>query len=163
MGKKIGGNSSEMNTQFFFQWIKKGQLLRKAFKSENTLSLVDDYIKRINHFTSCSISQKPLEIESKSGPSKLWVCERKKGSKILSSEALAYNIEKLLQSGVKELKVVIGGADGFSEKELEIMKPDLKWSFGELTLPHELAAVVAVEQIYRAWTILKKHPYHSGH
>jgi len=36
-------------------------------------------------------------------------------------------------------------------------------AFGRITLPHELAAVVAAEQIYRALTILAGHPYHTGH
>ncbi|MBI4115053.1 MAG: 23S rRNA (pseudouridine(1915)-N(3))-methyltransferase RlmH [Candidatus Omnitrophica bacterium] len=37
------------------------------------------------------------------------------------------------------------------------------WSFGPLTLPHEIAAVVASEQIYRAWTLIRKFSYHSEH
>jgi len=43
------------------------------------------------------------------------------------------------------------------------IQPHLIWSFGAMTLPHELASVVAAEQIYRAISILKNHPYHSGH
>ena len=68
-----------------------------------------------------------------------------------------------MNSGTKELQIVIGSAEGFSEKELAEWNPDLKWSFGPLTLPHELAAVVAAEQIYRALTILKRLPYHAAH
>jgi len=68
-----------------------------------------------------------------------------------------------MNSGIQELQIVIGGPDGFPPKELEEMKPRLRWSFGPMTLPHELAAVVAVEQLYRAMTILHHQPYHSGH
>jgi 23S rRNA (pseudouridine1915-N3)-methyltransferase len=54
--------------------------------------------------------------------------------------------------------LIIGGADG--------LHPSLKqesselWSLSKLTLPHALARLILVEQIYRAWTILKQHPYH---
>ena len=40
---------------------------------------------------------------------------------------------------------------------------DFKLSFGPITLPHELARLVLAEQLYRAFTILNKHPYHCGH
>ena len=58
---------------------------------------------------------------------------------------------------------MIGGPEGFTPGELEAMAPGLRWSFGPMTLPHELASVVAAEQIYRALTILHRQPYHSGH
>ena len=91
------------------------------------------------------------------------MCERAGNAQALSSVQLAERLSALQDSGARELWIAIGGADGFSENALEILKPDLKWSFGPMTLPHELAAVVAGEQIYRAWTILRKLPYHSGH
>ena len=93
----------------------------------------------------------------------LWVCEREKKSALISSEALAQEIQKVMNSGASELQIVIGGPDGFTTQELQEMRPSLRWSFGPLTLPHELAAVVAVEQVYRALTILKNMPYHKGH
>ena len=43
------------------------------------------------------------------------------------------------------------------------LRPDLLWSLGPMTLPHELAAIIAAEQIYRAFTILHHLPYHAGH
>ena len=97
------------------------------------------------------------------GSSTLWICDRGCGAKVLSSEELAEKLQQLLDSGISNLHVAIGGPDGFSEETLRTLKPNLRWSFGSMTLPHELAAVVASEQLYRAWTILKKHPYHLGH
>jgi len=82
---------------------------------------------------------------------------------MLSSEELAARVETLRDSGIRQLHVVIGGADGFTAQEIEAWKPEMRWSFGPLTLPHEVAAIVAAEQIYRAWTILNHLPYHSGH
>lgn len=93
----------------------------------------------------------------------LWICEREKGARALSSEALAKELGRCMNAGLQELQIMIGGPDGFTAKELETMKPALRWSFGPMTLPHELAAVVAAEQIYRALTILKNLPYHNGH
>ena len=65
--------------------------------------------------------------------------------------------------GIKELFIAIGPPDGWNEADIALMKPDIFWSFGPMTLPHELACVVASEQAYRAFTILKKLPYHCGH
>jgi 23S rRNA (pseudouridine1915-N3)-methyltransferase len=91
------------------------------------------------------------------------VCERRKKSQSVSSEDLAKELQKCMNSGAQVLEIVIGGPDGFTDETLDEMKPSLRWSFGPMTLPHELAAVVAAEQIYRALTILHHQPYHSGH
>ncbi len=80
---------------------------------------------------------------------------------MVSSEELARRIDTELQSGTKELQIVIGGPDGLSD--IKQIAPDFRWSFGPMTLPHELAAVVAAEQVYRAFTIIRKLPYHLGH
>ena len=82
---------------------------------------------------------------------------------MLSSDDLAGKVQKLLNSGTRELAILIGGSDGFSKEELGRLKPNFKWNFDPLTFPHELAAVIASEQIYRAFTILRRLPYHSGH
>ena len=55
----------------------------------------------------------------------------------------------------------IGGADGFSAEARETASARL--TLGKMTLPHELARVVLLEQVYRAFTILQGHPYHTGH
>jgi len=55
----------------------------------------------------------------------------------------------------------VGGADGFSEQTRQ--SAVLVLSLGRMTLAHELARVVLLEQLYRAFTILKGHPYHLGH
>lgn len=82
---------------------------------------------------------------------------------MLSSENLAKYLDAERAGGTSALEIVIGGPDGLSDDQIFRLHPALRWSFGPLTLPHELAAVVAAEQLYRAWTILKKQPYHRGH
>lgn len=54
--------------------------------------------------------------------------------------------------------LLIGGADGL-HPSLKLGSSEL-WSLSNLTLPHAFARLILVEQIYRAWTILKNHPYH---
>jgi 23S rRNA (pseudouridine1915-N3)-methyltransferase len=81
--------------------------------------------------------------------------------KQLTSEELAIFIDNHQERGTQELVFAIGPADGWSENALALTQTLL--SLGKMTLPHELARVVMLEQIYRAFTILKGHPYHTGH
>ncbi len=80
--------------------------------------------------------------------------------KQFSSAELAAFLEREQVHAVP-LLVAIGGSDGFTEEARR--QAALTLSLGKMTLPHELARVVVLEQIYRAFTILKKHPYHLGH
>ena len=60
----------------------------------------------------------------------------------------------------RPLAFVIGGAEGLEEGF--VAGADSRWSLGALTLPHELARVVVLEQLYRGFTILAGSPYHKG-
>lgn len=68
---------------------------------------------------------------------------------------------KQRDGGTQTLVVAIGPADGWSATARE--RADKLLSLGPMTLPHELVRVVLAEQLYRAFTILAGHPYHSGH
>jgi 23S rRNA (pseudouridine1915-N3)-methyltransferase len=81
--------------------------------------------------------------------------------KAYSSEDWAKWIGQQRDMGQQTVVVAIGPADGWSEAARK--RADVTVSLGPMTLPHELARVVACEQIYRAFTILAGHPYHSGH
>lgn len=63
------------------------------------------------------------------------------------------------QEEARDVAFLIGGADGHDQSLLH-HQADFRWSLGPLTLQHELAIVVALEQLYRARTILAGHPYH---
>lgn len=80
--------------------------------------------------------------------------------KQFSSEELAKFLDDQ-QLNALPLLFAIGGADGFSEAARSAATMVL--SLGKMTLAHELARVVLLEQLYRACTILKGHPYHLGH
>lgn len=147
-----------MRICFSLAWMKSGQPIKKAFKSASACGLFTDYLERIGRFAACEAGANKAQNRGI-----IWVCEREKSGKMFRSEDLAQELQKVMNGGAQELSIVIGGADGFTVQELEAMRPALRWSFGPMTLPHELAAVVAAEQIYRALTILRNMPYHSGH
>ena len=92
-------------------------------------------------------------------PERAVVVALDRGGSAWSSEELARRLERWLQGGVPPA-LVIGGAFGL-DPELVRTAP-ARWSLGPLTLPHELARVVVVEQWYRAWTILRGEPYHKS-
>lgn len=77
-----------------------------------------------------------------------------------TSEAFAADLEGFRDGGRALLALVIGGPDGL-DPPLRA-RADRVISFGRLTLPHQLVRVLAAEQLYRAWTILARHPYHRA-
>jgi 23S rRNA (pseudouridine1915-N3)-methyltransferase len=81
--------------------------------------------------------------------------------KQFSSEELARFLRGYFDRNPLPLVFAVGPADGFSEAARGAAQHTI--SLGRLTLAHELARVVLLEQVYRAFTILKGHPYHSGH
>jgi len=80
--------------------------------------------------------------------------------KTFSSEQFAAFIEKKMASGLKELIFVVGGPYGFSEKVYEAANSRIALS--RLTFSHQMVRLLCVEQIYRAFTILKGEPYHHN-
>jgi len=78
--------------------------------------------------------------------------------KQVASRGLAEKFGAWRGQGVKAVAVVIGGANGTSEKVEQAI--DWTLSFGALTLPHQLVRVVLAEQVYRVHTLLVGHPYH---
>lgn len=74
-----------------------------------------------------------------------------------STEQLARNLKNWSQEKYN-IDLLIGGPDGLSDACLK--KAELQWSLSPLTLPHPLVRIILVEQLYRAVSILKNHPYH---
>ncbi|HXV28090.1 MAG TPA: 23S rRNA (pseudouridine(1915)-N(3))-methyltransferase RlmH [bacterium] len=152
-----------MKICFYLAWMDSTRINRKAFKLSENHALFTEYLKRISRFVACEVKGAGDLNHAKTKARTLWICDRGPGATMMSSEALAGAFKRLLDSGTKELHIAIGGPDGFSTEDIKKWTPDLRWSFGPLTLPHELAAVVAGEQIYRVLTILHHLPYHAGH
>jgi 23S rRNA (pseudouridine1915-N3)-methyltransferase len=76
-----------------------------------------------------------------------------------TSRELARQLERWLLSA-RPISLVIGGSEGLDPAL--IARAGGRWSLGPLTFPHELARVVVLEQVYRAFTILRGEPYHKG-
>ena len=75
----------------------------------------------------------------------------------LSTEDLA-NTLKTWQVDGRPAALLVGGPEGLSAAALA--RADEKWSLSRLTLPHPLVRIVVAEQFYRAWSLLRGHPYH---
>jgi 23S rRNA (pseudouridine1915-N3)-methyltransferase len=76
----------------------------------------------------------------------------------VSSRDLAKKIDGWEQHGPRDFALLIGGADGHTDEVRQAA--GWMWSLSKLTLQHELALVVAAEQLYRAYTIKAGLPYH---
>lgn len=81
--------------------------------------------------------------------------------KQMTSEAFAEWLGKRRDNGAQQIVFAIGPADGWSDMARK--QATLLLSLGPLTLAHALARVIVAEQLYRAFTILTGHPYHTGH
>jgi 23S rRNA (pseudouridine1915-N3)-methyltransferase len=136
-------------------------------KDASINGLTADYLKRIGRYTDVEGVSLPdqaalVKLREKSGlrPAHTIVLFDVLG-KQLSSVEFAQFLQNHQENNPQPLVLAIGPADGFSRETREAASAML--SFGKMTLAHELARVVLVEQIYRAFTILKGHPYHTGH
>jgi 23S rRNA (pseudouridine1915-N3)-methyltransferase len=87
------------------------------------------------------------------------VCALAIKGKMMDSEAFSSYIEHVQTYQQGDLVFVIGGSYGLSEAVYE--RANQKISFSNMTFPHQLMRLILVEQIYRAFMIMKNHPYHK--
>jgi 23S rRNA (pseudouridine1915-N3)-methyltransferase len=132
---------------------------------------VAEYAARLTHYAQFSLVELPEAKAEKAvaqkkeaeallalkGPRDWLVALDERGT-ALTSVALAQFVSKA-QTSAKDLLFVIGGDEGLSAEVLSAAQ--LKLSLSAMTLPHRLARVVLVEQVYRAFTILRGEPYHK--
>lgn len=143
--------------KFRFVWVGKT-------KDPNWKSLQEDYLTRLSHFVRTEIVE--LKDGSKESEGKLiiqklnqspFVCVLDVTGRGIDSVGLSAEIEAWQNRGLKEISFVIGGADGLAPAVVEMANYSLSLSF--LTFTHEMARVVLLEQLYRAFTIIKGFPY----
>lgn len=134
-------------------------------------SLTDEYVKRIEHYATVegiALRDEAALLEM-AGQGKGKRGTREKSTLVLmdsrgkqfSSEEFAKFLREHQERNPRPLVIAIGGADGFGDRTREAAQQII--SLGRMTMAHELARVVLLEQIYRAFTILKNHPYHARH
>ena len=136
-------------------------------RSEHFVALVAEYVSRISPyapaesvvFRTSKAFFESLEKQRSRSASALVLLDSR--GRQLSSEELAGWLGRQRDEGRQRVIFAIGPADGWSDSERA--QSGLLLSLGPMTLPHELARVVLSEQVYRAFTILAGHPYHTGH
>jgi 23S rRNA (pseudouridine1915-N3)-methyltransferase len=129
--------------------------------------LTDDYVKRLSHYAD--VEAGAVRDESAllnlcardARPTRHTLVLLDGRGKQLSSEELAKFLQEQQERNPLPLLFAIGPADGFTDEARNAA--GLALSLTKMTLPHELARIVLLEQLYRAFTILKGHPYHLGH
>jgi 23S rRNA (pseudouridine1915-N3)-methyltransferase len=129
------------------------------------LALQEEYLRRLLHFTKVEVLelkesndkfQESKQIIENLNQKNFVVLLNEKG-KMLSSVELARQIEKWQVSGTKEITFVIGGAEGVTSEVAQ--RANFSLSLSVLTFTHEMARVILLEQLYRAYTIMKGYPY----
>ena len=142
-------------------------ILPSSKRSGPSAQLVDDYIVRAARYIPCEMQIAPSEqkffeaVDRASSRTRPVLILADSAGALLTSTEFATELTRRIDSGAQLIVLAIGPADGWSAAARA--RADLLLSFGRITLPHELAAVVAAEQLYRALTIRTGHPYHCGH
>jgi len=149
-----------------------GKLKEKAL-----ISLVDDYLKRIQPYhkiTVLELSDEPngdnpalnlkaVETESKAILSAIapedWVILLDLKGQPLSSPQLAQTLQNAFNRSVKTLVFVIGGSLGVSDEVRQ--RANLIWKLSDNTFPHGLVRLLLTEQLYRSFKILSNQTYHK--
>ena len=137
-------------------------------------SLTDEYLKRISRYVpveGLSLRDESALLQlcgralvkpgKNPSPAKSTLVLMDSRGKQFSSEQFAHFIGDYQDRNPLPLVFAVGAANGFSEATLG--QAQYTVSLGNITLAHELARIVLLEQVYRAFTLLKGHPYHCGH
>jgi 23S rRNA (pseudouridine1915-N3)-methyltransferase len=140
---------------------------RTRSKSEASDRLIADYIERATRYIPCDSELFDSEaavldwLDRQPGRTSAYAILLDSRGQQYTSDEFAAQLGRIRDEGIQRLVLAIGPADGWSSAARQ--RANLLFSFGRMTLPHQLARVVLAEQVYRALTILAGHPYHSGH
>ncbi len=129
-------------------------------------ALAEEYLKRLQpYFPTTVVDLKPADSKNQEGKTQLaaiangaTVVVMDERGELFTTVELSQKLEKWQNTGVGTLAILIGGTDGLAPAVKE--HANKLWALSKLTLPHRLAKVFLLEQLYRAATILNNHPYH---
>jgi 23S rRNA (pseudouridine1915-N3)-methyltransferase len=142
---------------------------------KNLMQLIDTYQKRLQHYVKFDLEIIPYlknvknlsEVQQKEKEGALILNKLQntdqlvllddKGASFTSIEFSKY-LQKKMNSGIKQLVLIIGGPYGFSDAVYQ--KATGKISLSKMTFSHQMIRLFVVEQLYRGFTILKNEPYH---
>lgn len=136
---------------------------------------IKKYVGRLGHYVSFELKEIPdirnrktlSEEQQKKAESFLLLSQFQPGDQVVlldergnqyTSVAFSDYIEKSLASGAKRIVFVIGGPYGFAQEVYD--RANAKMSLSSMTFSHQMVRLIFVEQLYRAFTILKGEPYH---
>ena len=151
--------------------IALGKIKEKFLKNG-----IDEFLKRLSPYTTVSFLEiSPIEVKDMNLKNKILLQEGEKilsnikntdfvitmeiSGKEFSSEEFAQKINEITNLGIQEVVFVIGSSHGLGENISN--RADLKMSLSKMTFLHEFARLILVEQIYRAFKILKGETYHK--
>ncbi|MDX1364012.1 23S rRNA (pseudouridine(1915)-N(3))-methyltransferase RlmH [Arenibacter latericius] len=146
-------------------------------KTDSTplIQLIEEYQKRLKHYVRFELDivpdikntknlsekqQKEKEGEAiinRLNPTDVLILLDERGKQNTSVEFSQY-LQKKMNSGIKQLVLVIGGPYGFSDAVYQKSQGSL--SLSKMTFSHQMVRLFVIEQLYRAFTILKNEPYH---
>jgi 23S rRNA (pseudouridine1915-N3)-methyltransferase len=150
--------------------VMKIQIISIGKIAGDQLKLMQHYQKMIGwkiQNTELTYSKKLSENQIKQYEAQLVKDKLSKGSYVIvldvlgtqiSSESFSEVFSRQMMSGC-DIDFIIGGAFGLDAEILALA--DMKLSLSKMTFPHQIAKIILFEQIYRAQTILEKHPYHK--
>lgn len=134
--------------------IQRGQL-----RDEAIVALRDAYCTRFRRFGVLRVVESRRTGAAFWPSGRCWKVALDERGDAFTSTAFAQRLERWAMAH-GEIAIAVGDADGHDPAALALA--DTRWSLGPMTLPHQLAHLVAVEQLYRAATILAHLPYHHG-
>ena len=140
---------------------------------------IDEFSKRLSRYCKLEITEVADEkTEEQSSDTEIRIVKEKEGERLLKnikddayvialcidgkqldSEELSEKVERLGIQGTSHIYFVIGGSLGLADEIIK--RADFKLSFSKMTFPHQLMRVILLEQIYRAYRIMNKEPYHK--
>ncbi len=138
---------------------------------------IKKYVGRLGHYVSFEMKEIPdirnrktlSEEQQKKAESFLLLQQLQPGDHVVlldengstfTSVGFAENLEKLMASGAKRIVFIVGGPYGFAQEVYD--KANAKMALSAMTFSHQMVRLIFVEQLYRAFTILKGEPYHHN-